>query len=368
MVNSASTQQYKISSILARTGQVFFSIQVSYVMGYTQMVLNIAHASNTPTTKLSETLSFNGVYIKSAKTFNIGCKLVNSLCTQPFYGSIRYLTIDDTVVLSATLDALYSTTCVDDTFISCGICQLEPVNNTFECYEIYEATPKIKYLSLDITSTTTASTTISDTSGDSNTFGVSSSAPYRIPLQGYKFEKSKYLSASAGFVLPNSYTVNTWFRINTNTSVPDSQMQYLYLKQNPTGPANMLYIGLTNTYLRIYIAGAIYDYPVAFTSSSNWRYLSVSFFTTSATTTGVQIFLDATKVAQISIPAVYTDSATYNVFVGKDFEGNIYSFDIVPMIYNDLTAPPMLFTGTCTAYGSTSSCTVCPRASTSAGT
>jgi hypothetical protein len=117
MVNSLAVQQYKISSILARTGQIFFSIQVSHVMGYTQMVLNIAHENNTPT-KLSEILTFDGVYLKSSQTFNIGCKVVNSVCTEPFYGSIRYLIIDDAVVLSATLDALYSTTCLDDTFLA----------------------------------------------------------------------------------------------------------------------------------------------------------------------------------------------------------------------------------------------------------
>jgi hypothetical protein len=117
MVNSIATQQYQISSIPARTGQQFFYIQVSHVMGSTQMVLNIAHENNTPT-KLSEILTFDGVYIKSAQTFNIGCKVVNSVCTEPFYGSIRYLIIDDAVVLSATLDALYSTTCTDDTFVA----------------------------------------------------------------------------------------------------------------------------------------------------------------------------------------------------------------------------------------------------------
>jgi hypothetical protein len=144
-------------------------------------------------------------------------------------------------------------------------------------------------------------------------------------------------------------------------------MQYLYLKYNSVGPANMLYIGLTNTYLRIYITGATYDYPVAFSSSSNWRHISVSFFTTSATTTGVQIFIDSTKVAEQSIPAVFTDTTSYSTYVGKDLEGDIYSFEIVPMLYNDLSVPPMLYTSTCTAYGSTSTCTNCPRTSTSAG-
>lgn len=242
------------------------------------------------------------------------------------------------------------------------------MSGTGKCFEVIETTPKTKYLSLDISSTTTASATVSDTSGDARNFGLSADFPFRINEQGYKFKKGAYLQAAAGFTLPDSFTINTWFRVNTNVTVPDTQMQYLYLKYDGGGTTDKFYIGITNTYLRIFIDGVIYDYSQTFSSNSNWRYLSVSFYKTSSTTTGVQIFLDSTKVTAQNLVTTFTDNAAYNVFVGKDFEGNIYSFDIVPMLYVDLTVPPLLVTSSCTAYGSTSSCTVCPRTGTAAGT
>jgi len=172
--------------------------------------------------------------------------------------------------------------------------------------------------------------------------------------------------AASGFVLPNSYTINLWFRMDSTDTAPDSRIQYLYLKKISSG-ANQIYIAVTNKLLRIYVAGAIYDYSESFSTNSNWRYLSVSFYKTSASTTGVQIFLDSTKVAEQTLHAVYTEDAAHEVYVGLDLEGNIYSFEIVPLLNVDKTVPPMLFTGTCTAYGSTSSCTQCPRTSTTAG-
>lgn len=109
MVNSANSEQYLVSTIQARTGFNSFYIQVYEEFGYTKMSLNVANENNSPT-KLSETLTFNGIYTKSSQTFNIGCRKVNSACTYPFIGAIRSILIDDTVVASATLDALTSTT------------------------------------------------------------------------------------------------------------------------------------------------------------------------------------------------------------------------------------------------------------------
>ena len=363
MTNSEGSQQYKATTIVARTGWNFFSIQVEYEFGYTKMILSVGNENNSPT-KASEIVIFSGIYVKSSQTFNIGWKIVNSKCTLPFIGSLRSIIIDDTVVSNAVLDALYSTTWTNDGLISWGIWA---VSGTGKWYEVIETTPKIKYLSLDIGSTTTATTSIIDTSGDNHSFSLSTAFPFRIPEQGYKFEKNKYLIATTGFTLPESFTINTWFRVNTNTSIPDTQMQYLFLKYDSGGTTNKLFIGLTNTYLRIYIEGATYDYPEAFSSTSTWRYLSVSFYKTSASTTSLIIFLDSTKVATQSLVATLTDSVAYNVYVGKDFEGSINIFEIVPMNFLDLTIPPLLINTGCTPYGSTTSCSICPRTSTTTG-
>lgn len=64
--------------------------------------------------KQSESLQFDGDYAKDAQTFTIGCKIVNSVCSESFLGSFISLTIDDTVVADTTLDATYQTTCTDD--------------------------------------------------------------------------------------------------------------------------------------------------------------------------------------------------------------------------------------------------------------
>lgn len=206
-----------------------------------------------------------------------------------------------------------------------------------------------------------------DTSTNGHNFGLSTPAPFRIPRQGYRSAKNKHLLASSGFVLPDTYTINLWFRMDTAAKAPDTQMQYLYLKKVSAG-ADKLYIGVTNTFLRVYIEGAIYDYAEAFGTNTNWRHLSVSIYKTSTTTTGVQIILDSTKLAPQTLYGVYTDNAAHQVYVAKDFEGNIYSFEIVPLLNIDLTVPRMLFSGSCGAYGSTTSCSVCPRTSTTAGT
>lgn len=145
-------------------------------------------------------------------------------------------------------------------------------------------------------------------------------------------------------MLPNSYTVSLWFRMDTTDPAPDARMQYLYSKVS--SGTDKLYIAVTNKFLRVFVDGASYDYSESFSSNSKWRHLSVSIYQTSASTTGVQIFLDSTKLTAQSLPTVYTDNASYDVYAGKDLAGNIYSFEIKPLLNLDLSAPSMLFTGT----------------------
>ena len=144
-------------------------------------------------------------------------------------------------------------------------------------------------------------------------------------------------------------------------------MQYLYLKRT-SGGVDKFYIGLTNSFLRIYIDGATYDYSHSFSTNSNWRYLSVSFYPISTLATNVQIFLDSTKLPIQSLYKVFSDNTAYEMFVGLNFEGNIYSFEISPKLSIDLSVPDLLFTSSCGSHGNTSSCSVCPRTSTTAGT
>ena len=360
--NSVASSQSKLSTISAKTGWNFFYIKLQLSFGYTTATLGVVNNQYSPI-KQTSSIIFNGNYAKATKTFNIGCRVVNSVWTESFLGSIRSLTIDNTVVADATLDALYSSTCTNDGYNAWGIWAIS--GGTGKWYEVIEATQRIKYLNLDITSTTTASTTVSDLSGDSHTFAVSTSAPYRIPLQGYRFGYGKYIKASSGFTLPNSFTINCWFRMDTTDKAPDTRLQYLYLKS--LSGSSKFYIGVNNNFLRIYINGAIYDYSVSLGTNSSWRYLSVSIYPTSSSATGVQIFLDSTKLSSQTLMGVLTDSTSYDVYIGKDFEGNIYSFEITPLLNVDISTPRMLFTGSWTSYGSTS-WTVCPKTSTTAGT
>ena len=143
----------------------------------------------------------------------------------------------------------------------------------------------------------------SDLSGDSHTFSVSTSLPSRIPLQGYRFGYGRYLKASSGFLLPNSFTINLWFRMDTTDSAPNTRIQYLYLKS--LSGVNKFFIGVNNNFLRIYINGAIYDYYTSLGTNSNWRYLSVSVYTISLSAISVQIFLDSTKLSVQTLRTVF---------------------------------------------------------------
>lgn len=142
-------------------------------------------------------------------------------------------------------------------------------------------------------------------------------------------------------------------------------MQYLYLKQD--SGTDKFFIGLTNNFLRIYIDGTEYNYYEDFSSNSDWRYLSVSFYPISTTATKVQIFLDSTKFSVKTLYAVFSDSASYDIYVGKDFEGNIYSFEISPLLNVAMSLPKMISSSSCAAFGSTSTCSICPRSSTTGG-
>lgn len=361
MTNSQGTTETKTVTFMAETGYNFFALQMEPSFGYTEVTVRVSHENYGSTTN-SETLSFTGSYEKSTQTFNIGCKVVNSACTNSFLGSFIALTINDTKVADATLDGMIETTCTDDGLLTCGLCADD--SGTGKCLEVFETTPKTKYLDLDITSTTTASTTVSDLSGDSHTFNVSSTYPYRIPKQGYKFGTDMSLDAQAGFALPNSFTINTWFRMDTTETQSDYIMQYLFLKQD--SGTDKFYIGLTNSYLRVFIDGMTYDYYTNLSTSSSWRYLSISIYQVDSLSTGVQIFLDSTKMSEQVLYTTYTDSATYDIIVGLNLAGNIYSLEISPLLNNMYTTPPMLITASCTDFGSTS-CTVCPRTGTAAG-
>jgi len=61
-----------------KTGWNFFYIKVDVTYGNTGMILGVVNEQYSPV-KQTSTIYFDGDYAKDPQTFNIGCKVVNSV-------------------------------------------------------------------------------------------------------------------------------------------------------------------------------------------------------------------------------------------------------------------------------------------------
>eukprot|EP00347_Sterkiella_histriomuscorum_P023935 403332874 len=375
-----SSTQYtqQISGFKAQTGWTWFAITVSNQFQISTITF---YATNELYTGLTAAIPFKseqfviaGMFGTSAipdplsanNILSYGCNYDKNLnCNNPLIGYFYESKIWNVQALTSTQLAFeVQTTCTG----GCIIC----ATIDSQCF----SAKSLSIVDLDLEQNTQ---TLTDSSGNSNSFiqGLTTTAstadydPIRIPEQGMRFSKTSFIKAPSAYNLPHGILVEAWIRFDLNNIISTGSIQYIYECQRNS---NKFSIGLDYNLIKVKVNQAEANYFIDWKQSTNWRYIGVTFMRNSQDdlsytslkvgTTNVKIYIDNGLVSTQNIPAIFTDdqSGTNSDVIGQNFHGVIKRFRISATTLCNLATSTSVST-TCTAYGATTSCSICDKSS-----